>query len=106
MAKVSCEVYGCTYNCDGGCRLESIRIEGARAEKACDTVCESYTDRTEKGYVNCTPADCACGACSIEGDAQDCKHNTSNHCTAPNITVSGSASKGQSGTECETFTKG
>ena len=48
MAKVSCEVYGCTYNCDGGCRLESIRIEGARAEKACDTVCESYTDRTEK----------------------------------------------------------
>lgn len=70
MAKVSCEVYGCTYNCDGGCRLESIRIEGAHAEKACDTVCESYTDRTEKGYVNCTPADCACGACSIECDAQ------------------------------------
>lgn len=103
MAKISCEVYNCNYNCDGGCRLETIKVEGENAGTSEETVCESYTDRNEKGCVNCTPRDCACMSSEVECDAEECKYNSDCICTADRITVGCSDACCCSDTECKTF---
>ena len=87
MAKISCEVLGCEYNCDGGCRLDTIKVEGEDAVVSDETVCESYTDKKEKGCVNCTPSNCACNNAEVECDAEECKYNSDCLCTADRITV-------------------
>ena len=32
MAKITCEVKGCDYNCDGGCKLSSIKVVHAKVK--------------------------------------------------------------------------
>lgn len=103
MAKISCEVYRCEYNCEGGCRLETIKVDGADAQTCAETVCDSYTDRDEKGCVNCTPADCACNNCEVECDAEECTHNSNCYCTADRIDVGCADACCCSETECRTF---
>ena len=103
MARISCEVYNCEYNCDGGCRLNTIKVEGEEAQSSSETVCDSYTDRNEKGCVNCTPSDCACNNSEVECDAKECKHNSDNYCSADRICVGGNDACSCSETECKTF---
>jgi len=77
MAKIRCEAHNCNFNDNGGCRLESIRIEGDGAQTYDETLCDSYTDRTEHGFVNCT-ADridigCESACCSSETECKTFK---------------------------------
>ncbi len=104
MARISCEVYNCEYNCDGGCRLDTIKVEGEDATVSDETACESYTDRNEKGCVNCTPASCACNNSEVECDAVECKYNDDCYCTADRIKVGSSSAHRKDETECMTFT--
>ncbi len=106
MAKIRCEAKGCSFNSDGGCRLDTIRIEGENAETCDETLCDSYTDRTEHGFVNCTPSECACNNCEVECEAQECKYNSDCTCTADRIDVGGENACCSSETECKTFKKG
>lgn len=103
MSKISCEVIKCEYNCDGGCRLGNIKVEGEDAVTSEETVCDSYTDKNEKGCVNCTPHDCACNNSEIECSAEDCKYNSHCLCTADRISVGCSDACCCSETECKTF---
>lgn len=103
MARISCEVYNCNYNCDGGCRLGTIKVEGSDAETSRDTVCDSYSDDNEKGCVNCTPASCACNNSEIECHAVKCKYNSNLLCTADRITVGNEDATTHSETQCRTF---
>ena len=105
MAKIRCEAHNCNFNDNGGCRLQSIRIEGEDAETYNETLCDSYTDRTEHGFVNCTPCECACNNCAVECDAHECKYNEHSACTADRIDVGGENACCSSETECRTFRK-
>ena len=103
MAKISCEVLNCEYNCDGGCRLDTIKVEGEDAVVSDETVCDSYTDKNEKGCVNCVPSECACNNAEIECDAEECKYNSDCYCTADRITVGCSSACCCDETACLTF---
>ncbi len=105
MAKIRCEVSSCDFNNDGGCRLGRIKVDGESAIKASDTVCDSYTDRKEQGFVNCTPSDCACENAGIECEAEACKYNEHCTCTADRITIGTSKACCCSETACMTFHK-
>ena len=85
--------------------MESIRIEGEDAETYNETLCDSYTDRTEHGFVNCTPSECACNNCAVECDAHECKYNEHSACTADRIDVGGENACCSSETECRPFRK-
>ena len=103
MARISCEVTGCEYNCDGGCRLDTVKVEGEDATVSDETVCDSYTDRNEKGCVNCTPSSCACNNAEIECDAEDCRYNEDCICNADRITVGCKNAHCSAETACLTF---
>ena len=105
MAKITCEVKGCDYNCDGGCKLSSIKVEGFDATTSKETVCESYTDKNEKGAVNCIPCACATNSSEIKCDATNCKYNANSLCTADRVTISCDGDCCCDNTECKTFKK-
>ena len=103
MAKISCEVYNCSYNCDGGCGLDSIKVSGKTATVSDETVCASFEDKH-----NCTKASCgicttACNNSDVECSASNCKYNSSMHCTADRISVGCEDACCCSETECKTF---
>lgn len=104
MAKINCEAYHCDYNCDGGCRLDVIKVEGVNARKSSETVCDSYTDKNEKGCVNCTPSFCACNNAKVDCDAKNCKYNEGCTCTADRINVGCASACCCEDTACLTFT--
>ncbi len=105
MSRISCEVYKCNYNYDGGCRLGSIKIDGDAAEISAETVCDSYSDETSRGCVNCTPSDYACNNSEVECDARECLYNDRCLCTADRINVGNAEACCCDETECMTFKK-
>ena len=105
MSRISCEVYKCSYNYDGGCRLGSIKVDGDSAEIPEETVCDSYSDEKQRGYVNCTPNDYACNNSYVECDARDCRYNNSFMCAADRINIGCAEARCRDRTECMTFRK-
>ena len=105
MAKILCEALNCEYNSNGGCRLDSVKVEGEDACSSNETACDSYTDKNEKGCVNCTPHNCVCNNAEIDCDAEKCRFNENSLCTADRITVGCKDSHCSSDTACLTFSE-
>lgn len=105
MARITCEVHNCTYHDHGGCRLSGIRVDGSGAGTSCETICGSYTDKTEQGFINGVPAECRCENSRVKCDASACRHNENGACEADRIKVGPSDACSCSDTECRTFRK-
>ncbi len=107
MAKIRCEAKTCGFNEDGGCRLETVKIEGEGAETCRDTECDSYTEKGEQSFTDCacSASGCACNHSVVKCDATTCRHNEDCTCTADRIEVGGSCAHCGSETECRTFSK-
>ncbi|MBP5245221.1 MAG: DUF1540 domain-containing protein [Clostridiales bacterium] len=103
MARISCDVAHCEYNCGGGCRLSVISVEGSDAYAHDETLCDSYTDNSESGCVNCVPEDCACQNSEIECDAEECKYNEDFRCNADRVSIGENDACTCSETCCRTF---
>lgn len=103
MAKIRCEATTCGFNKDGGCCLETVKIEGEDAKSCRDTECDSYTDKSDGGCVSCAVSNCACNHSVVKCDATGCHYNDACTCTADRIEVGGKCAHCGSETECRTF---
>jgi len=104
MPSIACDVYNCSHNTDGGCKLSFLRVEGDEADYPDETICQSYTDSTSPNVKSDIgedeyPKEYADVDCS----AENCKYNSDHVCTADRISVGDSSAYKTRDTACETF---
>lgn len=118
MAKISCDAVKCIYNCDRGCCLDQIRVDGSDADNYNETECASFSDKkgamSMKGDKCCNGISEKCGTehCSITCEnsgvacsADKCMYNSNYYCTADKISIGTCYASDCSETRCETFTQ-
>lgn len=103
MPKISCTAHSCVYNTSNCCSLSDVKVGGSTAKKACDTRCDSFTERTPGAQNNTTAT--ACSFTDIDCAAKKCMYNRDGFCGASAVSVSGTGASCSDQTECETFQK-
>lgn len=105
MAQIYCNVKNCEHNNDGGCVLDSLKVEGTYATTPDSTMCESFS-HAQKGFSftnskndSFFPKDNT----HIECYAYECIYNENNICTSNTVEISGRYAKTDEETNCETF---
>ncbi len=104
MPNIGCDVVKCVFNTHGGCSREYIEVdENCEAHEACETYCDSFSDKiSEMKNCACTNG-CPCSDTEIECDVTNCVYNENEYCTAEKIQVGTAHAKSTTETECDTF---
>lgn len=105
MPSLLCSAVNCIYNEDRYCGKGDIMVAGENAEKACETCCSSFRERSgeDRGARN------SVGEPSkeilVDCTACNCRYNEDEECHADKIDISGSSACTCRQTECSTFDK-
>lgn len=101
MTRLDCNVEKCAYNADNCCKLREIDVKGTKAKKACDTQCDSFSNKA---------CDCEVSAelaihkeTDVHCDAAKCKYNDHNSCRANQIGIKKNCTPNKCSTECASF---
>ena len=104
-AKIDCSVYDCTYNSDGLCAADEIRVGGDTAQTSDDTECDTFTqDDSMTNSVSQNGADGSIIYC----EAENCLYYENNKCDLSSIEVEHCNSAGETCTSakdtcCDSF---
>ena len=100
MTQFHCNVTSCVSNKEGGCCLNTIKVEGPAAKQSSETVCGSYQ---KKGMAqNSAAYDCAHYRMDVGCSARECCYNKNDHCTSDEVTIACNCGCGER-SECATF---
>ncbi len=105
MPGISCDAYKCVHNCDGGCNLSSLKVDGQTHTKNCEcTSCENFEEKTCACKDACT-CEYPCECTDVDCSAVNCIYNDERICTADNINVGNPDSEKSCETQCDSFIK-
>lgn len=106
MTRLSCNAGNCASNKNKLCCRPSIQVQGQQAEHACDTRCQSFSEK-ENGSAcapcNSTQRNNGNSHLEVKCNAMNCIHNQGGDCQAENIHINGAAARSFSETECSSF---
>lgn len=103
MSYLRCSARHCTNNQNDLCIRESIRVEGASADRKNDTCCESFTRRAEN-YSNVVARNTSAQPeTDIHCDVRSCSYNRECKCSAPSVDIGGVSACTCKETQCSTY---
>ena len=106
MANITCDVVKCVFNTHGGCSRDYIEVdENCEASNACETYCDSFSDKISDDKNRACTNGCPCSDAEIECDVTSCMYNENQYCNAENIHIGTAHAKTCCETECNTFKK-
>ncbi len=106
MANITCDAVKCIYNCDRGCCLERINVDGDEALNYNETECASFNEKKSAlTNSNCTcGSEIPCYSSEIKCSAEKCIYNSKHTCIADEICIGTCYASECDETRCETFT--
>ena len=85
---LGCSATSCAYNEDCKCFAGNICVGGKKATTTSSTCCESFVDKADASFTNCS--DCG-GSCTCTSDihckAENCTYNENCKCCADDVNI-------------------
>ena len=102
MPEITCSAVKCTYNTEGYCNREYIRIDVDDSDSEnCCTCCDSFTEDGGHSAHSCSNA--VCDDAGVECFATNCIYNENCECVADSINVEGDEAVCCTDTFCDTY---
>ncbi|MBE5961650.1 MAG: DUF1540 domain-containing protein [Lachnospiraceae bacterium] len=101
MTNLRCSVNTCAHYVDNLCSLNSVKIEGPRADEPDGTCCDSFREAKDS-TSNCSCKDARLET-SVGCSAENCKFNEDCKCHADSIDICGCGAKQTESTLCGSF---